>query len=147
MRRTRVALFVHLVWATWDRAPVLVGEVERRVHRAIEASCVEMGAEALAVGGVEDHIHLLARLPATLTVADLAQRVKGASAHLVTHVVAPDTFFKWQGGYAAFSISQGHLDVVRAYIAHQKEHHHNGSLIPEWEDATDAAAAIPPSPQ
>ena len=139
MRRTRVAVFVHVVWGTWDRAPLLVGETERRVYHSIQASCAAMGAEALALGGVEDHVHLLVQLPATIAVADLIKQVKGASAHLATHEVAPDKFFKWQGGYAAFSVGQSQLTVIRAYIAHQKEHHRDETLIPEWEE--DAAEA------
>ncbi len=114
---------------------MLVGEIERRVYRSIAATCEELGTEIVALGGVEDHVHLLACLPATLTIADVVKQVKGSSAHLMTHKVAPDTFFKWQGGYAAFSVSLGHLEVVRDYIARQKEHHRNGSLIPEWEEA------------
>jgi putative transposase len=137
MRRTRVALFVHLVWGTWDRLPLLLGETKRRVYRCIEATCVELGVEVLALGGVEDHIHLLARLPATLAVADLVKQVKGTSAHLATHEVAPDSFFKWQGGYAAFWVDQRQLEPIREYIAHQREHHRVGSLIPEWEEGTD----------
>ena len=31
--------------------------------------------------------------------------------------------FEWQGGYAAFSVSQSNLDEVRRYIANQEEHH------------------------
>lgn len=140
MRRTRVAVFLHIVWATWDRAPLLIGETERRVYRCIEASCVAMGAEVLALGGVEDHVHLLVQLPATLTVADLVKQVKGASAHLATHEVKSDHFFKWQGGYAAFSVGQRQLSAIRSYIAHQKEHHSANTVILEWEEDDDAAA-------
>ncbi len=137
MRRTRVALFAHVVWGTWDRLPLLVGETKRRVYRSIEAACVEMGAEVLALGGVEDHIHLLVRLPATRSVAEVVKQVKEASAHLATHEVAPDTFFKWQGGYAAFSVGQSQLAPIRDYIAHQAEHHRLSSLIAEWEEEAD----------
>ena len=134
MRRTRVALFVHVVWGTWDRLPLLVGETEPQVYHCIEATCIEMGAELIAIGGVEDHVHLLARLPATISVADLVKQVKGASAHLATPEIAPDRFFKWQGGYAAFSIGQSQVAATRDYITRQKEHHRTGFLIPEWED-------------
>jgi putative transposase len=133
MGGTRIALFVHLVWSTWDRLPLLVGDVERRVHRCIEDTCREQQVEVLALGGVEDHVHLLVRLPATLAVADLMQRIKGASSHLATHEVAPDHFFKWQGGYAAFSVGHTGLPAARAYIAGQKERHRLGSLIAACE--------------
>ncbi|HEY3129233.1 MAG TPA: transposase [Acidobacteriota bacterium] len=31
--------------------------------------------------------------------------------------------FQWQDGYAAFSVSESHLEPVRRYIARQKQHH------------------------
>jgi REP element-mobilizing transposase RayT len=139
MRRTKVALFVHFVWATWDRMPLLTGETERRIYHSIQATCVELSAEAIALGGVEDHVHLLVRLPVTLAPALSVKQVKGSSAHLATHMIAPDRFFKWQGSYAAFSISSNDLDRLCAYIAHQKEHHRRGTLIPEWEEELDAS--------
>ncbi len=133
MRHVQNAVFVHLVWATWDRLALLVGAVEHDAYRAIEAKCSELSAEVLALGGVEDHVHLLVRLPATLTIAALVKNVKGTSAHLIAQHCHPDQFFKWQGGYAAFSVSIGHLDRVSQYIARQREHHAADTLIPAWE--------------
>lgn len=137
MRRSRVAVFVHVIWGTWDRLPLLHGAVERGAYRAIEAKCAELGIEIIALGGVEDHVHLLVRMPASLSVADLVKHVKGASSHMVTHRLATDAFFKWQGAYAAFSVSLRHLDTVEAYVVSQKAHHAAGSLVPEWELAND----------
>jgi REP element-mobilizing transposase RayT len=141
MRHVQNAVFVHLVWATWDRLPLLVDTVEREAQRAIEAKCGELGAEVLAVGGVEDHVHLLARLPATIAVADLVKHVKGASAHLVAQHLHPDQFFKWQGGYAAFSVSVGHLTRVTHYITRQREHHAANTLITALELPLPIASA------
>ena len=135
MRRSLVAVYVHLIWATWDRLPLLDEPIEREVYRAIEAKATELNAETLAIGGVEDHVHLLVRLPATITIADLVQQVKGASAHLVTHELRPGEFFQWQGAYAAFSVSQRQIKTAKAYIAQQKEHHADGSSAVQWETA------------
>ena len=145
MRRAKNGVFVHVVWATWDRLPLLVGESERAVHRSISAECARMRADVVAIGGVEDHVHLLVRLPTSLPVAKLAQQVKGASAHLVTHITTPDQFFKWQGAYGAFSVSLHDLDTVCAYIQHQREHHVSGSLVAEWEQISDDDVPAPPS--
>lgn len=134
MRRSGIAVYVHVVWATWDRLPLLAGEFERSVHRAIGAKCEELGAEVIALGGVEDHVHLLVALPATITLADFVGKVKGASSHLATHRAVPDgAFFKWQGAYGAALVSPRELPAVSAYIAGQKEHHANGGLVPDWE--------------
>jgi REP-associated tyrosine transposase len=77
MRWAGVAAYVHIVWSTWDRLPLLSGEIERRVHRAIAAKCTELGSELVALGGVEDHVHLLIGLPATISRAQFVGAVKG----------------------------------------------------------------------
>ena len=144
MHQARVAVFVHVTWATWDRLPLLVGEVERRVYRAIGADCAELGVQMVAIGGVEDHVHLLIRQPATVGLAELMKRVKGASAHLVTHEVTPREFFKWQGGYAAFSVSPRHLRQVTSYIANQRQHHLSDTLVPLLDPEAEAFPTPPP---
>ncbi|MDP9372428.1 MAG: IS200/IS605 family transposase [Chloroflexota bacterium] len=133
MRRAHVAVFVHLVWATWDRLPLLTGEIEARVHRAIGAKAAELGVEVVAIGGIEDHVHLLVRLPATLAVAELVKQIKGASAHLVTHDVASGLSFKWQGAYGAFSVGPRQLPQVVDYIASQRDHHAANATVIQWE--------------
>lgn len=142
MRRAGVAIYVHVVWATWDRLPLLAGEFERAVHRAIGAKCEELGAEVIALGGVEDHVHLLVALPATIALADFVGKVKGASSHLATHRALPDSaFFKWQGAYGAVSVSPRDLPEISGYIARQKEHHTTGGLVPDWEHPPDSQPA------
>ncbi len=133
MYQTRAAVFVHCVWATWDRLPLLTSEIESRVHHAIGAKVVELGAEVIALGGIEDHLHLLVRLPPALALAELVRQAKGASAHLVTHELTPGEAFKWQGGYAAFSVSPRHVREVSDYIARQREHHASNSRAVQWE--------------
>ena len=132
-RAAYTELYVHLVWGTWDRLPLLVPGLREQVYACIAAECRSCGADVLALGGVEDHVHLLVRLPTTISIADLVQCVKGASSHLSTHQLAPGSFFKWQGGYAAFTVSKSVVPRVRNYIAHQAEHHHTGSLHREAE--------------
>jgi REP element-mobilizing transposase RayT len=77
------------------------------------------------------------RLPAVVSVADVVRHIKGSSTHLITQEIAKDQFFKWQGAYAAFSVSIADLPRVSEYIAHQREHHAAGSLIAEWENLPD----------
>lgn len=134
MTNSRVAVYLHLVWATWDRLPLLTETVGPRVRRAVAAKAVALGAEVLAIGGVEDHIHLLVRLPSTLCVAELVRQAKGVSTHLMTHEVAPGEFFKWQGTYGAFSVSPRQVGQVCDYIARQPEHHAAGGAVVRWEE-------------
>jgi putative transposase len=133
MRGPYTQLYLHCVWATWDRLPLITPQVEARIYACIEAKCRELKCHPLAIGGIQDHIHLLVRFPATLSPALLIGDVKGASSHLMTHEAAPDTFFKWQGAYGAFTIRKDDVPIVSAYIANQKTHHANNTLTAEWE--------------
>ncbi len=134
MRRAMNGVFVHIVWATWDRAPLLIDDLQTQAYRVIGAKCAELGASVLAIGGITDHIHLLVQLSATLSVAALVKEVKGASGHLLAkQAMAGDTFFKWQGAYGAFSVSPHELDMISSYIKRQEEHHAQQDTMPEWE--------------
>ena len=139
-RRNYLSLFVHLVWATWERQPLLIGTTQQEVYRAIGAKCAELGADLVALGGIEDHVHLLVSLPATLTIANLAGQVKGVSSHLITHEGAAPSgdLFKWQGTYGAFTVSQQLVRDVTNYILHQREHHASGTLKDDWENTFTA---------
>ena len=140
MRRTKVDVFVHVVWTTWDRLPLLTPERKRQAYSVIGAKCQELETDLIALGGMEDHVHMLVKLPATLSIADLVKHVKGASGHLLAmQAESGQTFFRWQGAYGAFSVSPRHVRQVSDYVAHQQEHHAASTLIPEWEIPTDLA--------
>jgi REP element-mobilizing transposase RayT len=85
------------------------------------------------VGGTEDHIHALVGVPATASIADLVRLAKGASSHLANRVLFPDTGFRWQGSYAAFSVSRSDVDRVERYVRAQIAHHADGSLDVDHE--------------
>jgi putative transposase len=93
--RNRLSLYVHLVWATWDRLPMIGSGLERVIQRVVVPEAQEMGCAVLAIGGVEDRMHLLVTLPATGTVAALVKQMKGESSR------AADDRAAWAGVQAA----------------------------------------------
>jgi REP element-mobilizing transposase RayT len=113
--------------------PLLTAELEPAVYACIQAECAKLNTEVLAVGGTENHLHVLVRLPTTVTLAALVQQMKGASSHLVTHELGYADGFKWQGAYAAFSVSKAQLSTVRDYILNQKTHHRDKIYTEEME--------------
>ncbi len=132
MKHNHIVLYVHLVWRTWDSQPLIAPEVERRLHQIIEAEARGLDCQVLAVGGTTDHIHLLMRLPATLSVSELVKQVKGTSSRFANEVLLPGRF-KWQGHYGAQSVSPQDVEMVKAYVKRQKEHHSVDELLPELE--------------
>jgi putative transposase len=133
MRDAGNVIYIHIVWTTWDRLPLITAPVQILAYRAIGAKCQELKTEVVALGGIEDHVHLLIHLHASLSVADLVRHVKGASSHLVTHERTDIPFFKWQGSYGAVSVSPADLPRISQYVANQRDHHDRQTLIPEWE--------------
>ncbi|HEX6039712.1 IS200/IS605 family transposase [Longimicrobium sp.] len=121
-------VYVHAVWSTWDRAPFLTPAVREQVYRCIRRECSLLKTEVIALGGIEDHVHVLLRLPATITIAELVKQMKGSSSHLANHRVLPRGF-KWQGGYSAFSVSRRAVPFVKDYILRQEEHHRDGTTF------------------
>ncbi len=41
------------------------------------------------------------------------------------------TLFSWQAGYAAFSVSESHVEALTQYIAGQEQHHRHASFQDE----------------
>jgi REP element-mobilizing transposase RayT len=56
---------------------------------------------ALAIGGVDDHVHLLLSMPSTLSIAQVMQLIKGASSKWVHDTFPDHQSFEWQEGYGA----------------------------------------------
>jgi putative transposase len=139
-------VLVHFVWATWDREPIIDESLERELYRVIHSACCEMGCPVVALGGTEDHVHLLVSLSNTVTMADLMERVKGNSSRFASKSRKPDGWFKWQGSYGAFSVSPREKRKIIHYIANQKQHHADGTLWPNAEKTHiihDAASESP----
>ena len=131
MREPFTQLFVHLVWATWDRAPLLTADLMEHVDNVVRSECVRMRVEVVAFNGVADHVHLLVRFPTTVSIAQLVKQVKGVSSHLIgQHLRLP---FKWQGGYGAFTLSKSQVPRVRTYVLAQQRHHPDGTSHPPLE--------------
>ena len=122
MPASMTRLFVHYVWGTWQREPWLTGEVRETAFNIIIAKCQALEAQVIALNGVEDHVHLLVKIPPTIPIAKLIADAKGTSSHAIRQRWPTDAF-KWQDGYGAFTIHETIVPTVRAYIANQQAHH------------------------
>jgi len=124
-------VWVHLVWTTWDRQPLLLADVRDEVFALIARQARRKGCPVVVVGGTEDHVHVLLTLPATVSVAELARQCKGATARFANK--AGTSPIRWQGGYGAFSVGESEFAAVRSYIEHQQQHHAHGTFDQRME--------------
>lgn len=132
MQRSKIDVVVHYVWTTHLREPFLMPEVERRVHRCIAGEARRLRCLPLEVNGMPDHVHLVVQMHSTVSIARLAQAVKGVSSLFANRELGFEGAFDWQENYAAFSVGS-ELEAVLAYVRKQKQHHASGELWAEWE--------------
>jgi putative transposase len=123
MPQSLSAVYVHLVFSTKNRQPFLKDKALReRLHAQIGEISKRLGCPPILTGGVEDHVHLLARLGRTITQAEWVKEIKRVSSLWLKEQDARLAGFEWQGGYAVFSVSKSNLKDVERYIANQEEH-------------------------
>lgn len=73
-------------------------------------------------------MHVLIRLPTTVSIAALVKQLKGVSSRYVERRAGHGIEFKWQVGYSAFTVSRWDVLRIERYIRRQKEHHRTGRL-------------------
>jgi putative transposase len=131
MPQSLSAVYIHLVFSTKHRHPFLRDEGLRGdLHSFLGGTSKTLGCPPIRVGGVQDHIHLLARFGRTITQADWVKELKRVS-NLWLKNEGRISDFEWQSGYADFSVSQSNLEQVKSYIANQQEHHRKLSFQDE----------------
>ena len=133
MAQSLARLWTHLIFSTKNRFPFLTDKVLRAEMHAYLAEMLRThGCETLIVGGVEDHAHSLFALSRTLPIASVVKEVKRTSSGWIKERSRRLPKFHWQGGYAAFSVSQSNLQEVIRYIENQEEHHKRVTFQDEY---------------
>ena len=123
MGHTSTNIIVHFIFSTKYRRALIHPHIQLRLHAYMGGIVRELEGIALRVNGTADHVHLLVKVPAVCSIAEIARVVKANSSRWV-HEQWPDCReFAWQAGYAAFSVSASNVAAVTSYIAAQEEHH------------------------
>ena len=124
MPQSLSVVYLHVVFSTKERRPWLRDEHTRsQLHAELGGISKTLNCPPLLVGGVEDHVHLLGRLARTITQSEWVKELKRVSNGWLQEQGAEFRGFAWQGGFAAFSVSQSKVAEVKQYIASQEEHH------------------------
>ncbi|BCM91479.1 hypothetical protein IAD21_03352 [Abditibacteriota bacterium] len=137
MRHSRIEIYIHFIWSTWDREPLILPGIERDLYRCIEAEAKKFKCSVLALNGVENHVHVLLQMPTTATIAEVVQAMKGGSSVLANELLGSKANFRWSSAYAAFSIARWDKKKLIGYIENQKEHHATNTDKPPLELPSD----------
>ena len=123
MGDTFTNLIFHIVFSAKHREPAVDEIVRERLYEYMGGIVRQEGGIQLEIGGMPDHLHLLARFKADRSVAEMVRSIKGSSSKWVHQTFSHREAFAWQKGYAAFSVSESQVPAVRRYIRNQAEHH------------------------
>jgi len=127
-------IWLHVVFSTKDREPLIPNEKEKIVNKYIAEQLKECGCPVRIINGMPDHVHLLFLQNPQKSVAEIIKQIKGSSSHWINQEKIVQNQFAWQTGYGVFSVSESQLDKVFQYINNQKEHHNKKSFAEEYED-------------
>ena len=123
MPQSLSAVYIHLVFSTKHRYPFLHDKTLREdLLSFLGGTSKTLECLPLIVGGVADHVHVLARFGRTITQAEWIKELKRVS-NLWLKEHGGFDHFEWQGGYADFSVSYSNLQQVKDYIENQEQHH------------------------
>jgi putative transposase len=129
---TFVSNLVHFVWGTANREPLIRKSWRDRLHAYIGGVLANKKAKLLAAGGIEDHVHVLASLPATMSLSQAAGAMKANSSRWIHDNIPNSKGFDWQAGYGAFSVSKSAEPRLTSYIHNQEEHHRQRKFTSEF---------------
>ena len=122
---------MHLVYSTKHREPWIDEEHLSSLFAYQAGIFAEWESPAVAIGGVEDHVHALFCLSKNHPLKKVVEEVKKGSSKWMKSDGRKLPQFCWQAGYAAFSVSQSNVAAVTRYIEGQKEHHRRVSFQDE----------------
>ena len=129
---TYTNLLFHIIYSTKYRKPSIDPLWQDELYAYIGGILRDNRGVLLKAGGIEDHIHLLAKLPPTIAVSDMLRLMKANSSKWINETKKPKKSFEWQPGYAAFSVSESQVGTVESYIENQREHHQKRTFQEEF---------------
>ncbi len=116
MAQSFTNLLYHIIFSTKERQPLIKLEYQPRLYDYIGGIIRGVGGISLGIDGVEDHVHVLAKLRPDRALSDVLRDLKANATGWMHDLFPPLADFYWQRGYAAFTVSQSHVPQVQQYF-------------------------------
>jgi REP element-mobilizing transposase RayT len=132
-------LYVHVIFSVKNSASTIRREWRQPMQRTFATILTVCGHQMVASAIMHDHVHILIRQHPRMLLNSLVSRIKKDSAQWL-HELDPEhaAVFRWQKGYAAFSVSRSRVGLVRRYLAHQESFHMQMNLKQEMESLLES---------
>jgi REP element-mobilizing transposase RayT len=137
MANTYSQIYIQAVFAVKYRASLIQREWKEELFKYVGGIFRNKDQKLIAVGGAEDHIHVLFGLKPNMAISDLVRDVKSDTTEFINRERLVRGRFYWQEGFGAFSYSRSQLDAVGKYVLEQEAHHASRSFRDEYISLLD----------
>ena len=134
MGNTYTQIHIQVVFAVKNRNALIAKEWRERLYKYMCAIINDQGHTTLAIGGTENHIHLLFGFCPAQSLSSLILRIKRETSEWINKEGLTKSLFRWQNGYGASSYSKSQLPYVIRYILNQEKHHAKRTFREEYLD-------------
>ena len=133
MGQSLVKNYLHIVFSTKLRVPMITPLYEEELHSYLGGICKNLECQPIKIGGYTDHVHILCMLSKKIALMKLLEELKSHSSKWMKTKSESLSNFYWQDGYGAFSVNPSEVDRVITYIENQHEHHSKKTFQDEYK--------------
>jgi REP element-mobilizing transposase RayT len=125
-------LYIHFVFVTLHREPVITENARERIEKYITGIVNHNSSKLYAIYANPEHVHILISKSPEISEMDMATIIAESSERFINKNKLIKGVFKWQESASAFSVSKSDIDKVCKYILNQRKHHAKVSFAEEY---------------
>lgn len=144
---TVLELQYHFVWKTKYGYPMLRGDVGLRLRAIILEVCKQQGMSVVRGNVRANHVHVLVSAPSHLSVAKMAQYLKGKSSYLLQRDF-PEIQKRywgqhlWSRGYFCSTVGAVTEQTIKHYIENQSDDPSETFKVWDQTDSSDKGSPL-----
>ena len=122
----------HLVIRTKDDLPTINQEHVDQLYSYMSGIVKNKNSHLYWINGVEDHIHILTDVHASIATADFMRELKVSTSIWMKSKNLFPLFKGWSDGYGSFTCSYRDLKGLIEYVKNQQLHHQKTTFEDEY---------------
>ncbi len=129
MDEIRTELYLHAIFIVDAHKKLIAPKLQDKIYKLIEEAIERLNCSVLAIGGTENHVHLLFDLNPDISTEELLKTVKLSTQTKIRHSLNPSFF--WEDGYYVYSVGGAHIESETHSIMQEQIKHKNLTLAEE----------------
>jgi REP element-mobilizing transposase RayT len=136
LRTPNSRILLQDIWWTADGGPSLTEEIIGRLAPYVTRYAHTLGISVLAVGGAEDHLHILYDMAPNRTPDEVTAELQKTTTRFLREVLGA-RWFAWAEASCVESFGADDIESLTEYVAENFARHHEDRVIAEYEGAKE----------